>query len=97
MARKAFNLDVSTASEKKIPGIVTVAKGDDDGDVTVTYAPASGPPIEIGMLALGKSSIPLSRLRYVGKDPREGYKITTSSYPVPEAAISPHFRVRVSL
>jgi hypothetical protein len=54
MTRKAFSSDVQAASEKSIPGITKVGKGEDDGDVTFLFSPASGPPIEIGLLALGK-------------------------------------------
>jgi ubiquitin-conjugating enzyme E2 Q len=53
MPRKAFNADVEAASQKSFPGVTSVRKGDDDGDVTFAFAPVSGAQIEIGLLALG--------------------------------------------
>jgi ubiquitin-conjugating enzyme E2 Q len=57
MPRLLFNADVETAAHKSIPSVDSVRKGDDDGDVTFVFAPPFGPPIEIGMLAIGKSYI----------------------------------------
>ncbi|KIN03673.1 hypothetical protein OIDMADRAFT_158409 [Oidiodendron maius Zn] len=58
MPRKAFNNDVAAASKKPIPNVVSVRKGDDDGDVAFVFAPPSGPLIDIGMLALDVSGYP---------------------------------------
>ena len=60
MPRKAFNDDVTAASKKPIPNVVSVRKGDDDGDVTLVLALPSGRQIDIGMLALGKHYFPYS-------------------------------------
>jgi hypothetical protein len=54
MPRKAFIADIAEASEKAILNIIDVMKGDDDGDITCVYVPASAVPITIGLLALGK-------------------------------------------
>ena len=59
MPRKTFNDDVEAASKKSIPNVVSVRKGDDDGDVTFVLAPRSGLQIDIGMLALGKHYFPI--------------------------------------
>jgi hypothetical protein len=61
MPRKAFNADVEAASTKSIPGVILVRKGDDDGDVTVVFAPQIGAPFDIALLALG-TPIPPSLL-----------------------------------
>ena len=53
MPRKAFNADVQAASDADIPGIASVRKGEDDGDVTFVFTPRSGGSIDIGLLALG--------------------------------------------
>jgi len=53
MTRKAFLADVKAASEKQIPGISEVTRGDDDGDINFVFAPTTGVPIVIGLLALG--------------------------------------------
>jgi len=58
MPRKAYIADVATAVSQNIPGISSVAKGSEDGDLNICYLPVTGPPIEIGLLALGKSSFP---------------------------------------
>lgn len=53
MPRKAFIADVTAASEKTIPRIIDVKRGDDDGDIACVYVPATGAPITISLLALG--------------------------------------------
>jgi hypothetical protein len=57
MTRKAFVADIAMAAEKSINGVSAVVKGDDDGDVNFCFIPASGVPIEIGLLAMGMFSI----------------------------------------
>jgi ubiquitin-conjugating enzyme E2 Q len=63
MPRKAYIADVATATSQNIPGISSVARGSEDGDLNVCYVPMTGPPIEIGLLALGKSSFPILEMR----------------------------------
>jgi hypothetical protein len=53
MTRKAFIADVTSASEKPVPNIRDVKRGDDDGDVNFVFVPASGEPMTIALLALG--------------------------------------------
>ncbi len=54
MPRKQFIADVQIAAESNIPGITAVARGDDDGEVIVTYSPPTGAPIEISLLHIGE-------------------------------------------
>jgi ubiquitin-conjugating enzyme E2 Q len=58
MPRKAFIADVTAAADKAIPKISGVVRGDDDGDVNFVFSPASGPPIELSVLALDVSGYP---------------------------------------
>lgn len=58
MTRKAFLADVTSTSEKDIPNILDVKRGDDDGDVNFVYVPVTGAPIAIGLLALDVSGYP---------------------------------------
>ena len=51
MPRKQFIADVQLAAEANIANITAVARGDDDGEVIVTYVPPEGAPIEIALLA----------------------------------------------
>jgi hypothetical protein len=51
MPRKQFIVDVQAAADKTILGIANVARGDDDGEVVVSFVPPSGVPIEISLLA----------------------------------------------
>lgn len=53
MTRKHFLADVKEASEKGIPNVVSISRGDDDGDVNFCFLHDSTEPIEIGLLALG--------------------------------------------
>jgi hypothetical protein len=56
MPRKAFMADLQVASDKKAHGIQTVARGENDEDINILFAPPSGLPIEIGLLVVpGKS------------------------------------------
>lgn len=55
MTRKAFIADVTSASEKSIPSVLDVERGEDDGDVNFVFLPMSGVPINIALLALGTS------------------------------------------
>jgi ubiquitin-conjugating enzyme E2 Q len=66
MPRKAFLADVALTSEKAIDSILDVKRGDDDGDVNFVFVPASGTPIAIGLLALGRSSIPICTSSLIG-------------------------------
>lgn len=52
MPRKQFLADVKEASEKAIPNVVSVSRGDDDGDVNFCFSHNSTGPIEFGILAL---------------------------------------------
>jgi hypothetical protein len=54
MGRKAYIADVAAAAALSIPGITSVVKGSEDGDIHVCYTPATGLPIEISLLSLGK-------------------------------------------
>lgn len=56
MTRKAFIADVAAAAAENISDVVSVLRGDDDGDVNFCYLPPSGDPIEIGLLATGMVS-----------------------------------------
>lgn len=51
MPRKAFVADVEAAAELNFPGICDVSRGDDDGEVNVSFMPSSGALIEISMCA----------------------------------------------
>jgi len=53
MTRKAFIADVAAATERNIPGVVNVSRGDDDGEVNFDYAPVSGDRLEITVLVTG--------------------------------------------
>ncbi|RDW64904.1 hypothetical protein BP6252_10555 [Coleophoma cylindrospora] len=55
MPRKAFVADVAAAAESDIPGIVSISRGADDGDVNFDFVPNSGERIELALLATGKS------------------------------------------
>ncbi|EPE33440.1 UBC-like protein [Glarea lozoyensis ATCC 20868] len=73
MGRKAYIADVAAAAALSIPGITSVVKGSEDGDVHVCYTPATGLPIEISLLSLE-----------VGGYPQENfYMITTESMDLP--------------
>jgi len=52
MPRKAFMADLQVASDKKAQGIQTVARGENDEDINILFAPPSGLPIEIGLLVV---------------------------------------------
>ncbi|KAM0161438.1 hypothetical protein ACHAQE_003496 [Botrytis cinerea] len=58
MTRKHFLADVKEASEKCIPNVVSISRGDDDGDVNFCFLHDSTEPIEIGLLALDVSGYP---------------------------------------
>jgi hypothetical protein len=51
MPRKQFIADVQAAAGKIIPGITSVIRGDDDGEVVACFVPPTGAPIEISLLA----------------------------------------------
>lgn len=53
MARKAFLADVAAASQKNIPNVVSIGRGDDDGDINFYYVHENAEPVEIGLLAMG--------------------------------------------
>lgn len=53
MPRKQFLADVAAASEKGIPNVIKIRRGDDDGDVNFLFLHDATEPIEIGLLALG--------------------------------------------
>jgi len=53
MPRKAYIADVATTAAQEIPGIDAVVRGSEDGDLNICFVPATGIPIEIGLLALG--------------------------------------------
>jgi len=55
MPRKAYIADVAKVTAQEIPGINSIAKGSEDGDLNICFLPSSGIPIEIGLLALGMS------------------------------------------
>lgn len=55
MPRKAYIADVAKVTAQEIPGINSIAKGSEDGDLNICFVPSSGIPIEIGLLALGTS------------------------------------------
>jgi ubiquitin-conjugating enzyme E2 Q len=56
MARKAFLADVVAASEKNIPNVISISRGDDDGDINFCYIHETAEPVEIGLLAMGTFS-----------------------------------------
>jgi hypothetical protein len=56
MARKAFLADIVAASEKNIPNIVSISRGDDDGDINFCYIHETAEPVDIGLLAMGTFS-----------------------------------------
>ncbi|CAD6441845.1 9b27a76f-85a1-4450-a8c9-cd0173dd82b2 [Sclerotinia trifoliorum] len=58
MARKRFLADVIAASKKGISHVVSISRGDDDGDVNFCFLHDSAEPIEIGLLALDVSEYP---------------------------------------
>ncbi|KAF7902317.1 hypothetical protein EAF00_002220 [Botryotinia globosa] len=58
MTRKQFLADVKEASEKGIPNVISISRGDDDGDVNFCFLHDSTEPIEIGLLALDVSEYP---------------------------------------
>ncbi|KAJ8066456.1 hypothetical protein OCU04_005516 [Sclerotinia nivalis] len=58
MTRKHFLADVTAASEKGISNVVSISRGDDDGDVNFCFLHDSTEPIEIGLLALDVSDYP---------------------------------------
>ncbi|KAF7934519.1 hypothetical protein EAE99_002970 [Botrytis elliptica] len=58
MTRKHFLADVKEASEKGIPNVISISRGDDDGDVNFCFLHDSTEPIEIGLLALDVSEYP---------------------------------------
>ncbi|KAI9648683.1 hypothetical protein NHQ30_003321 [Ciborinia camelliae] len=58
MTRKHFLSDITTASDKGIPNVVSIVRGDDDGDVNFCFLHDSTEPIEIGLLALDVSEYP---------------------------------------
>ena len=51
MPRKQFIADVQVAADKGAPGITSVVRGDDDGEVVASFSPPTGAPIEISLLA----------------------------------------------
>lgn len=53
MGRKNFLADIITASEKGIPNVMSISRGDDDGDVNFCFLHDSTEPIEVQILALG--------------------------------------------
>ena len=53
MGRKAYIADLAEAAASAIPGITSVIKGPEDGDVHVCFVPLSGIPIEMSLLSLG--------------------------------------------
>ncbi|KAF7910678.1 uncharacterized protein EAF01_002188 [Botrytis porri] len=58
MTRKHFLADVKEASEKGIPNVISISRGDDDGDVNFCFLHDSTEPIEIGLLAIDVSEYP---------------------------------------
>ena len=53
MTRKHFLADVAASSENGIPNVISISRGDDDGDVNFRFLHDAAEPIEIGLLALG--------------------------------------------
>lgn len=94
MTRKTFNAHVKAASEASIHNVVSVGKGDDDGDVTFVFCPAEGPSIEVGLLALGTRPLSPSCLHchttlltltdVAGYPSENSFMIFTKSSDVPE-------------
>lgn len=83
MPRKQFIADIQAAADKKILGITTIARGDDDGEVVASFAPPTGAPIEISLLAQPGTHV-LSLLPYYNRSfyslylsPRFSVKILT--------------------
>lgn len=54
MGRKAYIADVAAASSEQIPGIISFAKGSEDGEVHLCYVASTGAPIEISLISLGR-------------------------------------------
>lgn len=83
MPRKQFIADIQAAADKKILGITSIARGDDDGEVVASFAPPTGAPIEISLLAQPGTHV-LSLLPYYNRifyslylSPRFSVKILT--------------------
>ncbi len=51
MPRKQFIADIQVTADKNIQGITSIVRGDDDGEVVASFAPPTGVPIEISLLA----------------------------------------------
>jgi hypothetical protein len=51
MARKTFIADFEISRKQNIPGISSVARGENDEDINVSFVPHGGVPIEIVLLA----------------------------------------------
>ncbi|PQE18799.1 ubiquitin conjugating enzyme protein [Rutstroemia sp. NJR-2017a WRK4] len=78
MARKAFLADVVAASEKNIPNVISISRGDDDGDINFCYIHEAAEPVEIGLLAMDISEYPSGNT----------YMIFAKSDGAPEAVTS---------
>lgn len=50
MPRRQFLADIQATADLRIPGIGSIERGPDD-DVLISFIPATGPPIEIVMMA----------------------------------------------
>jgi ubiquitin-conjugating enzyme E2 Q len=54
MGRKAYIADVACAIAQTTPGITSVEKGTEDGDLHICFTPSTGLPIEMSLMSLGK-------------------------------------------
>ncbi|QSZ37655.1 hypothetical protein DSL72_008754 [Monilinia vaccinii-corymbosi] len=77
MPRKQFLADIETASEKGIPNVVSISRGEDDGDVNFCFLHPSTEPIDVGLLALDVSGYP----------DENSFMVFTKSHGAPKAVI----------
>jgi hypothetical protein len=54
MGRKAYISDVTKATAEEYPGVVSVSKGSEDGELHFCFVPSNGMPVEISLIALGR-------------------------------------------
>ncbi|CAG8960624.1 hypothetical protein HYFRA_00013502 [Hymenoscyphus fraxineus] len=68
MGRKDYIADVADVSSKNLPSIVSVAKGGEDGEVHIRYAPPDRDPFNITIMSTDVSSYPSENGYYISTD-----------------------------
>lgn len=58
MPRKAFVAHIKEAIENPPKGLSSVSKGEDDGDLNMTFTPSSGEPFKISLIVTPGMSTP---------------------------------------